>query len=321
MIPNAPSVRAFAHDAGQASAVVSRPCRINKTYKMYVNGAFIRSESGRYDQVQSASSNSHELADPKVVNVPRASRKDVRDAVLAAKNAWHGWDARSAYNRGQILYRLAEMMESRSDELSAALHRAGSVADAGEAAREVSAAIDRVVYYAGFCDKWQSLLSSVNPVSGPHFNVSVPESLGPVGIVAPTEPSLLGLVSTVAAAIAAGNTCVAVVDCADPRAALVWTECVATSDMPAGVVNMLTGRAKELAGVLSTHREVAGMDVWVGDEALGRAIAADAAGSVKRAFVHDAMTREQWFAESSGQGLGWIERFVEVKTVWHPVGI
>src|SRR5579859_3766382 len=219
---------------------------VAKAYKMFVGGAFVRSESGRYFQTRGAAEGS---ADPGVVNVPRGSRKDARDAVLAAKNAGDGWGARTAYNRGQILYRLAEVMESRRAELRASLERASLPAD--EAAREVERAIDRAVYYAGFCDKYQSLVASLNPVAGPHFGFSVPEPMGVVAVIAPERPALLGLVSTVLPVVCSGNTCVALASVQDPRTAIVFCECVATSDMPGGVVNVLTGLTGEVGPVMA----------------------------------------------------------------------
>jgi acyl-CoA reductase-like NAD-dependent aldehyde dehydrogenase len=288
---------------------------VNKAYKMYVGGAFVRSESGRYVQTRGRADGS---ADPDVVNVPRGSRKDARDAVLAAKNAGDGWAARTAYNRGQILYRLAEVMESRREELRVALVR-GGVAEAS-AALEVDAAIDRAVYYAGFCDKFQALLASSNPVAGPHFGFSVPEPMGVVGIVAPARPALLGLVSTALPVIAGGNTCVLVAGKDDPRTAVVWCECLATSDLPGGVVNVLTGDAAEMAPHLAKHREVIALDVWTEDAELRATCEREGAGNVKRVRVHDGDAARAMH-EGAGQGLGYIERFVETKTIWHPVGV
>src|SRR5438105_1970278 len=186
------------------AARVATRVRVNRAYKMYVGGAFVRSESGRYFQVKSGLVRG---ADPDVLNMPRGSRKDVREAVLVAKNAEHGWASRTAFNRGQILYRLAEMMESRKDELATSLERGGLTHE--DAAREVDASVDRCVYYAGFADKFHALVASSNPVAGPHFGFSVPEPMGVVGVVAPPRPSLLGLVSTVLPVICGGNTCVA----------------------------------------------------------------------------------------------------------------
>jgi acyl-CoA reductase-like NAD-dependent aldehyde dehydrogenase len=283
---------------------------VNRAYKMYVGGAFVRSESGRYFQVKSTSI--VKGADPDVLNMPRGSRKDVRDAVLAAKNAENGWATRTAFNRGQILYRLAEMMESRRDELTTSLARSGLSQE--EASAEVDASIDRCVYYAGFADKFHALVASSNPVAGPHFGFSVPEPMGVIGVIAPSRPSLLGLVSTVLPVVCGGNTCVALASEEDPRTALVWTECVATSDMPGGVINVLTGHAKEIAPNLARHREVMGIDAWIADEKLRASLEQDGADNVKRVKTHDAEA-------APGAGVGYIERFLETKTVWHPVGI
>lgn len=287
---------------------------VNRAYKMYVGGAFVRSESGRYFQVKTGGM--VRGADPGVLNMPRGSRKDVRDAVLAAKNAESGWAGRTAFNRGQILYRLAEMMESRRDELATSLVRAGATPE--DAAQEVDASIDRCVYYAGFADKFHALVASSNPVAGPHFGFSVPEPMGVVGVVAPARPALLGLVSTVMPVICGGNTCVALASDTDPRTALVWTECVATSDMPAGVVNVLTGHAKEIAPVLARHREVMAIDAWLADAKLRASLEQDGADNVKRTKTHD--DTADWYARG-GEGVSFIERFLETKTVWHPVGI
>ena len=296
---------------------------VAKAYKMFVGGAFVRSESGRYFQVQGTKELEPGVVDvdpdPDVVNIPRGSRKDVRDAVLAAKNALGGWEKRTAFNRGQILYRLAEVMESRKPELVQSLVRAGSPEVAAVA--EVEASIDRAVFYAGFADKYFALLASHNPVAGPHFDFSIPESMGVIGVVAPERPSLLGLVSTVLPVVTGGNTCVALASAADPRTAIVWSECVATSDMPGGVVNVLTGHVKELSPHLAKHREVIGVDAWIVDADLRKLVESEGADNVKRVKTHVPMDHEAWLDERKGQGLGWIERFLETKTVWHPVGV
>jgi acyl-CoA reductase-like NAD-dependent aldehyde dehydrogenase len=293
---------------------------VAKAYKMFVGGAFVRSESGRYFQVQGGKQGEvHVDPDPETVNIPRGSRKDVRDAVLAAKNALGGWEKRTAFNRGQILYRLAEVMESRRPELVQSLVRGGLAEPA--AVLEVEASIDRAVFYAGFADKYFGLLASHNPVSGPHFNFSIPDSMGVIGVVAPEKPSLLGLVSTVLPVITGGNTCVALASAADPRTAIVWSECVATSDMPGGVINILTGHAKELSPHLAKHREVIGVDAWIVDAELRKVVESEGADNVKRVKTHVPMDVEAWLDERKGQGLGWIERFLETKTVWHPMGV
>jgi acyl-CoA reductase-like NAD-dependent aldehyde dehydrogenase len=291
---------------------------ITKAYKMYVGGAFVRSESGRYFQVQASAyeKGPDAGADPETVNIPLGSRKDARDAVLAAKNAFEGWAARTAFNRGQILYRLAEMLESRRGELTASLVRAGLSARAAET--EVAASVDRAVYYAGFCDKLTALLASYNPVSGPHFDFSVPDPMGVIAVVAPGKPALLGLVSTILPIIAAGNTVVAIAGKDDPRTAVVFCECLATSDLPGGVVNVLTGDAAEIAPHLARHREVAGIDAWTDDAALRAKLEAEGSDSVKRVKTHATPADGEG---DVGQGLGFLERFLETKTIWHPVGV
>ena len=302
------------HTNGDATEEGER-LRVAKAYKMFVGGEFVRSESGRYFQVQSETKE----ADPETVNIPRGSRKDARDAVLAAKNAEAGWAGKTAFNRGQILYRLAEMMESRRSELETMLVSGGS--SEKNAVREVDASIDRVMFYAGFSDKYQSLLASSNPVAGPHFNFSVTEPMGVVAVVAPNSPSLLGLVSTVLPVIVSGNVVVAIASETDPRTAIVWCECIATSDMTKGVINVLTGQAKEIAPILAKHREVIGIDAWSNDGELMATLEKEGADNVKRVKAHRELSESGWLDERVGQGLGFIERFLETKTVWHPVGI
>lgn len=295
---------------------------VAKAYKMFIGGAFVRSESGRYFQVEGAKESDEVVdvdPDPETVNIPRGSRKDVRDAVVAAKNALGGWEKRTAFNRGQILYRLAEVMESRKPELVQSIVRSGIPEVAAVA--EVEAAIDRSVFYAGFADKYFALLASHNPVAGPHFGFSIPEAMGVIGVVPPDRPSLLGLVSTVLPVITGGNTCVALSSAADPRTAIVWSECLATSDLPGGVVNIITGHVKELSPQLAKHREIIGVDAWIVDADLRKAVESEGADNVKRVKTHVPMDVEAWQDDRRGQGLTWIERFLETKTVWHPVGV
>jgi acyl-CoA reductase-like NAD-dependent aldehyde dehydrogenase len=303
-------------DARGALAGVDLPdttrLSVPKAYKMYVGGAFIRSESGRCFQTRGGAS-----ADAAYVNIPAGSRKDIRDAILIAKNAQPGWAARTAYNRGQILYRLAEVLEARTLELRASLERAGVVG--AEAAREVGIAVDRSVYYAGMCDKVSALLASHNPVSGPHFGFTLPEPTGVIGVVPPERPALLGLVSCILPVIASGNTVVSLASEVDPRTAIVFAECLATSDVPAGVVNLITGSVKELAPHLAKHREVNGIDAHVVDGALAADLERSAADSVKRVTIHCSVIN--WHDDHVGQGLGYVERFLEHKSIWHPVGV
>ena len=308
---------ARATDVAPFVASAGARLRVNKAYKMYVGGAFVRSESGRCFQVRAGGLASS--ADPDLVNVPRGSRKDARDAVLAAKYAESGWAARTPFNRGQILYRLAEVLESRREELHASLVRGGESDEA--ASREVDVAIDRAVYYAGFADKFHSLVASHNPVSGPHFGFTLPEPMGIVAIIAPERPILAGLVSTILPVIAGGNTAVVVASTRDPRTAVVFCECLATSDLPGGVVNVLTGEAREMAPHLAKHREVVAIDAWIADADLRTSLERDGSGSVKRVKTHDAAAARRMLDVRKGQGIAWIERFLEMKTVWHPVGV
>ncbi len=285
---------------------------VKKTWKMYVGGAFVRSESGRTTEVRDA--DGHETH-----NVARASRKDGRDAVSAALAAFPRWSATTAYLRGQVLYRVAEVLESRATELESGLVRALGVAP-GDARREVAASVDRAVSWAGWTDKFQSLFASANPVAGPHFGFTVPEPIGVVAIVAPSRPSLLGLVSTVLPVIAAGNAAVVLASEADPRTAVTLAEVFATSDVPGGVVNVLTGPVGEVAPHLARHLEVDALDLWGIDAPLARTLEEDAAGGVKR-VRRRAIAADAWFDDERATSPSWIEPWVELKTIWHPVGV
>jgi acyl-CoA reductase-like NAD-dependent aldehyde dehydrogenase len=259
---------------------------VSKTYKLFVGGAFPRSESGRTLEVEGH-------------NVAWGSRKDARDAVVAARKAFPGWAAATAYNRGQVLYRLAETMESRVDLLAAVC----------SGRDEVEVAIDRVVWYAGWADKLTQVIGSANPVAGPYFNFTVPEPTGVVAILSPDEPALDGLVSRLAPAVVGGNVVVAVASDLHPRAALELAECVATSDVPAGVVNLLTGRRDELAPGLAAHMDVNAIDV-TGAGAETTELERAAAENVKR-VIRQREDRSPWE----------IAAFMELKTIWHPIGV
>lgn len=259
-----------------------------KTYKLFVAGAFPRSESGRVYEAEGA-------------NVALASRKDVRDAVQAARGAAAGWAKATAYNRGQVLYRLAELMEARAADLAAVCSGAG----------EVARAVDRVVWYAGWTDKLAQVVGGANPVAGPYFDFTVPEPTGVVGIVAPAEPALLGLVSRLAPALAGGNVVVALASQQHPLAAVELAECIATADVPAGVVNILTGDPAETAPWLASHMDVNALDVSGADATLGAELERAAADNVKRVVRGPA----------DGQRLADVEQLLELKTVWHPIGV
>ncbi|MEW2352468.1 aldehyde dehydrogenase family protein [Spirillospora sp. NPDC029432] len=278
---------------------------VRKTYKLFIGGAFPRSESGRSYIVNDAKGRF-------LANASQASRKDVRDAVGAARKAAGGWAGRTPYNRGQILYRIAEMLEGRSAQFADELRAAGLGKSA--AAAEVDAAVDRWVWYAGWADKLGAVLGSANPVAGPFFNFSTPEPTGVVGIVAPDSP-LLGLVSVVAPAIVSGNACVVVASEPAPLPAITLAEVLATSDLPGGVVNVLTGRRDELAPWLASHMDVNALDLaGVRDEAV-RELEEAAAENLKRVFRP---TGDDWSREP---GTARMTAFLETKTVWHPVGV
>lgn len=299
---------------GRAEVTFDMPVRlgVRKAYKMLVGGQFVRSESGRYIQV----ADPMELGGTKE-NVPWGSRKDVRDAVVVARGAWEGWSGRTAYNRGQILYRLAEMLEARHGELSRSLERGGL--DGAAASAEVSATIDRCVSYAGWSDKYQSLFSSLNPVAGPHFNFTVPESMGVVGVVAPARPALLGLIGAVLPIITSGNTVVVLASESDPRTPLVLGEALATSDLPGGVINILTGKASELLVHLAKHMDVSALDLHNVESSLLKKAEEAAIENVKRVRTRS-LDEAAWYDAEAASSPRWIERFVEMKTIWHPSG-
>lgn len=282
---------------------------VRKTYKLFIGGQFPRTESGRFYPVYS------DGGETLLANASRGSRKDVRNAVAAARKAFPGWSGKTAYNRGQILYRMAEMCESRSGELRTELEKTG--AKASEAEREVAEAIDRLVYYAGWADKITQLYGSVNPVAGPYYNFSNPEPTGVVGMFAPEESALLGLVSRVAPAIVGGNTVVALPSESKPLPAITFAEIIATSDVPGGVVNLITGLREELSSWLASHMDVNAIDVTGLDETLASKATASAADNVKRVVRSET---EDWYSERARSPYA-IQDFLEIKTVWHPVGV
>ena len=276
-----------------------------KTYKIYIGGQFPRTESGRY----------YSPADKKgkpLGNICLSSRKDVRNAVVAARKAFGGWSERTAFNRGQILHRIAEMLEGRREQFISELLAQGSTKIAAET--EVTRAIDRIVYYAGWCDKYQQILSSVNPVASSHFNFSVVEPTGVVGIVAPQESALIGLVSLIMPVICGGNTCVVVASENLPLCAITFAEVLNSSDLPGGVVNILTGTNLELNNVLAMHMDVNALVYGGNDTEALKSIQEGAVLNVKRIIPQ----RKDWM-ESNSQDLYLISDTQEVKTTWHPI--
>ncbi len=282
---------------------------ITKTPKCYVGGAFIRSESGRVFAW-------HDSKGAFFANMPQCTRKDLRNAVEAAAKAGAGWAKRSAFNRGQILYRLAEMIEARAEELTAALQLGGT--SQADAAREVAAAIERIVHYAGWTDKYEQLLGSVNPVASAHFNFTVTEPMGIVGVLAPEAAPLLGLLSLILPAITSGNSVIALASSAQPYPCILLGEMLATSDLPGGVVNLLTGFRVELIPTFATHEHLRALS-GVASAEERKTLRLGAAESVKRVHLLKAEESIDWFDESR-QGLEQIRRCVEFKTTWHPVG-
>jgi acyl-CoA reductase-like NAD-dependent aldehyde dehydrogenase len=282
---------------------------VRKTYKLFVGGAFPRSESGRTYEVNDA--NGEFLA-----NAAKASRKDGRDAVIAARKSFGAWNAATAYNRGQVLYRIAEVMEGRRDQFIADVQAAEGAGDK-KAPRIVDAAIDRWVWYAGWADKVAQMLGTTNPVAGPYFNFSIPEPTGVVAAVAPQASSLLGLVSVIAPIIVTGNACVVIASTERPLPAITLTEVLATSDVIGGVINVLTGDPAEIMPWLASHADVNALDLTgITDPALAVELEIEAAGTVKR--VRRAAPDEDWSVPPT---LSRIRRFVETKTVWHPLGV
>jgi acyl-CoA reductase-like NAD-dependent aldehyde dehydrogenase len=281
---------------------------VRKTYKLFIGGAFPRSESGRSFAVHAADGEFH-------ANAALASRKDVRDAVRAARAAVNGWSGATAYNRGQILYRIAEMLEGRRTQFVAEVG-ASEGASASAAAAAVDLAIDRWVWYAGWSDKIAQVYGNANPVAGPYFNLTTPEPTGVVGVVAPAQSSLLGLVSVVAPVIVTGNTAVVLASEDRPLPAITLAEVLATSDLPAGVVNVLTGRVTETGPWLAGHMDVNAIDLTgVADEALATELESAAAENLKRVLRP---RPEDWSADP---GLDRLLAFLEAKTVWHPKGL
>jgi acyl-CoA reductase-like NAD-dependent aldehyde dehydrogenase len=286
---------------------------VRKTYKLYIGGKFPRTESGRSYLVSDAKGKP-------LANACRASRKDVRDAVVAARKAFPGWSGATAYNRGQVLYRVAEMLEGRRDQFVEEVVRAEG-ATQRQASDAVAKAVDRWVWYAGWADKLAQVLGSANPVAGPYFNFSVPEPTGVVGLVAPAESSLVGLVSRLAPIIVSGNTAVVLTSQTRPLPAVTLGEVLATSDLPGGVVNLLSGFTTELIGPLAAHMDVDALDLAGLDLALYRDAELAAAANVKRVAAPLRLSQRAWLDDARAQDPYWIAAFLEIKTVWHPIGV
>ncbi|WP_432102373.1 aldehyde dehydrogenase family protein [Streptomyces sp. bgisy091] len=314
-------------DRESTNGSAERRLSVFKTYKLYVGGKFPRSESGRVYEVTDSK-------DRWLANAPQSSRKDARDAVVAARKAFGGWSGATAYNRGQVLYRVAEMLEGRREQFVREVADAEGLSKS-KAAAVVDAAVDRWVWYAGWTDKIGQVVGGANPVAGPFFNLSTPEPTGVVAVLAPQESSFLGLVSVVAPVIATGNTAVVVASASSPLPALSLGEVLATSDLPGGVVNILSGVTAELAAPLAAHQDVNAIDLTGADAALAKELEVAAADNLKRVLrPHvtghgpdgeargatddpQAVDAEDWSADP---GTRRLTAFLETKTVWHPTG-
>lgn len=282
---------------------MSERLEVKKTYKLYIGGAFPRSESGRTYEVTSK-------VGQFIANACLASRKDLKDAVVAARSAQSSWASATAYNRGQILYRIAEIMEGRRDQFIREISTADGI-PFEDAEQEVLAAIDRWVWYAGWSDKLSVLAGSTNPVSGPYYNFTIPEAMGVVGALTPESNSLLGLVEAIAPIIVSGNTCIVLASSRAPLSAITFAEVMATSDLPHGVCNVLTGKKEELSSWFASHMDINGLDIsGVGEPSLVADIKTAGAQNLKR--IH---------SFSPGQNPQRILAFMEAKTIWHPIGV
>lgn len=283
-----------------------------KTYKLFINGQFPRSESGYSYQVTEAKSKKP------MANMSLASRKDLRDAIKASRAAFDGWNKRTAYNRGQILYRIAEMLESRTAEFAQLIEQSTGCSKAA-AKNEIEISCDRLIWYAGWCDKYQQVFGAVNPVALPYFNFTIPEAMGVVGVVCPEEMGLLPLITLMAPTLVSGNTCVILTSEKSPAAAMVFAEVLQNSDVPNGVVNILTGNKTELTEQLSLHRDVNAIFMSSKDSVLQKTIEEHASENLKR--IVPLKIKDKAFLKDDAQSPYFITNLTEMKTTWHPVGV
>ena len=296
----------FRTNGTPAKKTSSKRLEVLKTYKIYVGGQFPRTESGRYYIARNEKGQ-------QLANVCLSSRKDFRDAVVAARGAFKSWAGRAAFNRGQILYRIAEMMEGRKAQFVEELVQQD--ATKSQALKEVNTSIDRLVYYAGWCDKYQQLFSTVNPVASSHFNFSVPEPTGVVAAIASQNDSLLGLVSLIAPVIAGGNVCVVLASEIKPLCSITFAEVINSSDVPGGVVNILTGKPVELALQFAAHMDVNAVINTMSDKTINKDIKENGAANVKRILIYDSVN---WLSPA-GESPYFIMDMQEIKTTWHPI--
>jgi acyl-CoA reductase-like NAD-dependent aldehyde dehydrogenase len=282
-------------------------------FKLFIGGKFVRTESERYLAAKSPKTGE------KICNISRGSRKDVRNAVVAARAGYEIWSGKTAYERGQLLYRLAEMLEGRKEQFVNEVVISTRSAKA-QALREVNKAIDRIVWYAGMSDKWVQLVGTVNPVQSGYFNFSIPEPTGVVGILLPEELPLLSLVSRVCPVIVSGNSCIVICSELSPLPALTFAEVIATSDVPAGVINILTGLKRELVPVLASHMDVNAFDYADGNSEFKKNVQELCAGNVKRFSSSAFKNKDDYFDDRRNENIYELQKFVEIKTIWHTMG-
>lgn len=284
---------------------------VPKMYKLLIGGKFTRTESERYLEAVNP------VTGEKICNYSRASRKDVRNSVVAARAGFNDWNSKTAYERGQILYRLAEMLEGRKGQFADEVH-ISSGQNLAKSKKEVTKAIDRIIYYAGFCDKWIQLSGSVNPVQSGYFNFSIPEPTGIVGIILPDTLSFLPLISRTAAVIASGNSCIILANEKAPLPALTFSEVISTSDFPPGTINILTGKKSELIPHIAGHFDVNAIDYSGSNKEEIKLIKELCSNNIKRFHC---LSNTDWYSDLSNENLGEIEKFTEIKTVWHTMGM
>lgn len=287
---------------------------VPKMYKLFIGGKFTRTESERYLSAVNPKTKQ------KICNISRASRKDVRNAVVAARAGYNSWAGKTAYEKGQIMYRLAEMLEGRKQQFAHEISISTGESK-NQASREVMKAVDRIIWYAGFADKWSQLVGTVNPVQNGYFNFSIPEPTGIVGILLPDKPSFLGLISRICPVIVSGNSCIILASDTAPLPALSFSEVAATSDFPAGVINILTGQKKELVPHLAGHMDVNAFDYADSNSAYKKDVQSACANNVKR-FIYSALKNEKaYYNDEINENLSQVRNFTEIKTVWHTMGL
>ncbi|HMS64144.1 MAG TPA: aldehyde dehydrogenase family protein [Ignavibacteria bacterium] len=290
---------------------MSTRLEIPKMYKLLIGGKFTRTESERYLEALNPRTGE------KICNYSRASRKDLRNSVVAARTGYNGWSGKTAYERGQILYRLAEMLEGRKEQFIEEIYTSTKQSRA-DCRKEVLKAIDRIIYYAGFCDKWMQLVGTVNPVQAGYFNFSIPEPTGIVGIILPDTLSFLPLISRISAVITSGNSCIVLANEKAPLPSLTFSEVISTSDFPGGVINILTGNKSEIISHLAGHFDVNAIDFCEDNPEMKKSVKVLCANNVKR---FHSMDHVNWHSDPENENLREIEKFTEIKTVWHTMGM